>query len=321
VVKSLKFSGAFAEIYNRPFMTFAPDDIEIKEFVPTMRGYDRTEVRAFLRAVAEDVRRLEDRLTERAMIALKAETVPVPVVPVDPPTSSRLEDAIRDLTVAVQRLSTREIAPLGMPEMSNERTETSTRIEAPRHRTESTTARLAGLPTPETVSEIADHFVFAETVTADSRREPKPTLTTKVTSPEIRKSTWDGVERRSARRPWSGSSAGSPSTASDSDGQTNSGNSRAEKKPKHVPQHARSSQNQSLISTFLNQALDHRAKAISSTDAPLDDLVRKHLPEVTEFAPAAKLSAKLPTERPAKLPTNEPEADVPTNVVPLMRAV
>jgi DivIVA domain-containing protein len=254
-------------------MTFAPDDIEIKEFVPTMRGYDRTEVRAFLRAVAEDVRRLEDRLTERALLALKAETVPEPADRLDPPTNSRLEDAIRDLTVAVQRLNTREIGPLAISQMSSE----------------STVPRLAS----------------------------EPILAPKVTTSETHKSTWDGAERRSASRPWSGSSAGTPTTASKPDERMNSSNSRAEKRTKHVPQHARSRENQSLISTFLNQALDHRAKPISSTDAPVDDLVRKQLPEVTKFAPAAKL----PTELPTKLRTNEPESDVPTNVVPLMRAV
>ena len=43
-------------------MPFSPDEIEIKEFVPTLRGYGREEVRAYLRSVSEDVRRLEEQL-------------------------------------------------------------------------------------------------------------------------------------------------------------------------------------------------------------------------------------------------------------------
>jgi DivIVA domain-containing protein len=45
-------------------MPFTPDEIEIKEFVPTLRGYGREEVRAYLRSVSEDVRRLEIQLEE-----------------------------------------------------------------------------------------------------------------------------------------------------------------------------------------------------------------------------------------------------------------
>ena len=37
-------------------MAFSPEEIENKEFLTTLRGYDRDEVRAFLKAVASDVR-------------------------------------------------------------------------------------------------------------------------------------------------------------------------------------------------------------------------------------------------------------------------
>jgi DivIVA domain-containing protein len=38
-------------------MGFSPDEIEVKEFLVGLRGYDRDEVRSFLRAVADDYRR------------------------------------------------------------------------------------------------------------------------------------------------------------------------------------------------------------------------------------------------------------------------
>ena len=55
-------------------MPFSPDEIEIKEFVPTLRGYGREEVRAYLRSVSEDIRRLEQQLE----VAKSAGSNPVP---------------------------------------------------------------------------------------------------------------------------------------------------------------------------------------------------------------------------------------------------
>jgi DivIVA domain-containing protein len=37
-------------------MAFTPEEVENKEFLTTMRGYDKEEVDAFLRAVASDYR-------------------------------------------------------------------------------------------------------------------------------------------------------------------------------------------------------------------------------------------------------------------------
>ena len=37
-------------------MAFTPEEVENKEFLTTMRGYDKEEVDAFLRAVAADYR-------------------------------------------------------------------------------------------------------------------------------------------------------------------------------------------------------------------------------------------------------------------------
>src|SRR5438874_935288 len=43
---------------------FNPEEIEARSFVMVRRGYDAEEVGAFLRAVAEDVRRLQDEVAE-----------------------------------------------------------------------------------------------------------------------------------------------------------------------------------------------------------------------------------------------------------------
>jgi DivIVA domain-containing protein len=101
-------------------MTFAPDDIEIKEFVPTLRGYDRAEVRAYLRAVAEDVRRLEERLNDRSVdeqgiLGAAAATAHVPAALLaevalrahEPSAMKDLERAVRDLTFAIQAIAAR----------------------------------------------------------------------------------------------------------------------------------------------------------------------------------------------------------------------
>lgn len=106
-------------------MAFSPDDIEIKEFVPTLRGYGREEVRAFLRSVAEDVRRLEGQLVE----VRTTSSVSTPTPDANPATAvsstpngvpilhrtgiadlvavNGLQSAITDLTVAIQALASR----------------------------------------------------------------------------------------------------------------------------------------------------------------------------------------------------------------------
>ncbi|HZT64171.1 MAG TPA: DivIVA domain-containing protein [Acidimicrobiales bacterium] len=45
-------------------MTITPEEIEHKQFMPAVRGYDREEVDAFLRAVAADLRRLTGELEQ-----------------------------------------------------------------------------------------------------------------------------------------------------------------------------------------------------------------------------------------------------------------
>ncbi len=132
-------------------MTFAPDDIEIKEFVPTLRGYDRAEVRAYLRAVAEDVRRLEERLNDRSLdeSAAAGAVGPAPQVPAalltevalrsqEPSAMKDLERAVRDLTFAIQAIAARtglidrsahrSLAP-ALPSEGQEQSEHGQRVE------------------------------------------------------------------------------------------------------------------------------------------------------------------------------------------------
>lgn len=65
-------------------MPFAPREIEEKEFLVSLRGYNREEVRAFLRAAAADYRAALDRVDrEESRGDLEAYTrAPSPVVPV-----------------------------------------------------------------------------------------------------------------------------------------------------------------------------------------------------------------------------------------------
>ena len=42
-------------------MPFSPDEIETKQFISTLRGFDKDEVSMFLRAVAADYRRAIER--------------------------------------------------------------------------------------------------------------------------------------------------------------------------------------------------------------------------------------------------------------------
>jgi DivIVA domain-containing protein len=55
-------------------MRFTPEEIEVKEFVTRFRGYDREEVQAFLRLLADDVRRLgvEPQLDRSSEVQLES---------------------------------------------------------------------------------------------------------------------------------------------------------------------------------------------------------------------------------------------------------
>lgn len=165
-------------------MAFAPDDIEIKEFVPTMRGYDRAEVRSFLRAVAEDVRRLEEKLEDQSRRTLEhpapfAHSVAAESAP------SALHDAILELTNAVRLLAHQANAP-----------KINHAVVATPHGS-SPSRTLAPHVTPASPRSLATDGTRVTTVASAA-------------SP-----TWPAVERRSARRPWAGRTAqNSPATAS-----------------------------------------------------------------------------------------------------------
>ena len=49
-------------------MTFQPSEIAEKDFLVTVRGYDRNEVRAFLRAIATQYHSMLELLQERASV-------------------------------------------------------------------------------------------------------------------------------------------------------------------------------------------------------------------------------------------------------------
>jgi DivIVA domain-containing protein len=265
-------------------MTFAPDDIEIKEFVPTLRGYDRTEVRAFLRAVAEDVRRLEDRLAERVQTG----AAPAAAQPAfDTATSTNLEDAIRSLTAAVQSLGRTgagdlravhvpEVVPVAvapvavavapvafadpapLPTVAQARSQTvapaTTEAIAPAGK--KPVERPAAVVPPTTVSQLP----VSQLPVAAPVESPAPPAATSAASEQLRTSTWDGVERRSARRPWSGRGNG------DSTGSTRSTESSGSAKSSAAPRRLRSDGNESLISKFLPKVLNHRPTSDDVTD-------------------------------------------------------
>src|SRR2546430_8318210 len=48
---------------------FMPEELEGRSFVMVRRGYDPDEVGAFLRAVADDIRRLQEEITETRRLA------------------------------------------------------------------------------------------------------------------------------------------------------------------------------------------------------------------------------------------------------------
>jgi DivIVA domain-containing protein len=107
---------------QEPKMPFSPDEIEIKEFVPTLRGYGREEVRAYLRSVSEDVRRLEEQLAAAKSVAQtekpsQATTVAAVEAPLVDPWS--LPESIPSLTgpiSAALRVPSVGLIPTGKPD-------------------------------------------------------------------------------------------------------------------------------------------------------------------------------------------------------------
>lgn len=235
-------------------MTFAPDDIEIKEFVPTMRGYDRTEVRSFLRAVAEDVRRLEERLEDQSRRALENATsaVAAPVAQSRVESApSALQDAIRELTEAVQLLAhqanaSKTAEPTAV--QSTGRTNTGPRGSV----------LLAGLGPQRSSS-------FAAERTAPAASTPSVPAT------------WPNVERRSSQRPWSGRPRRQSTATTSSAPSRSSSTTNLAAEAVAVPR----GENRELIAAFLSQAL-HPNQVSVDTDAVDTDQSSLRYDEVAE---------------------------------------
>lgn len=82
-------------------MPFSPEEISSKHFVVTLRGYDRAEVDAYLRAVASDQTRLLRRISELESPSGRSEG---PVEAGDGDLARLLDDALRAMTELRRRL-------------------------------------------------------------------------------------------------------------------------------------------------------------------------------------------------------------------------
>jgi DivIVA domain-containing protein len=201
-------------------MPFSPDEIEIKEFVPTLRGYGREEVRAYLRSVSEDVRRLEDQLEAAKSSAPALPTKHNPVTPLveqhdhpstelwgpaaEPPTSTfaplglsttdvrlvtDLREALSELTQAIAQLSTQ-----GLPVQlatSVSQSELATNLAA------STPAPLERQTFQERPSPISIPVKFEPPFV-----HVKPPQVANSGLGKRDQIHWDGIDRRGPERPW-----------------------------------------------------------------------------------------------------------------------
>lgn len=70
-------------------MPFSPEEIEHKTFVTVLRGYDKVEVAAFLRAVSADYRRLSEAGAE---IGQPAPAEDAPSAPANLPAVSQVSE-------------------------------------------------------------------------------------------------------------------------------------------------------------------------------------------------------------------------------------
>jgi DivIVA domain-containing protein len=78
---------------------FSPEEIESKEFLVVLRGYDKDEVGSFLRSVADDVRALNDQIAQGGNGAT-TEAAPAPTVapaPVEQAAPAQSGDVFTDL--------------------------------------------------------------------------------------------------------------------------------------------------------------------------------------------------------------------------------
>ncbi len=277
-------------------MTFAPDDIEIKEFVPTMRGYDRTEVRSFLRAVAEDVRRLEEKLEHQKQRSLEHASLPTMVA--QPPTASSvvvdgpaLQDSIRELTQAVKLLALQASLPrLGdtAPPSTPERAKPNVRGSV----------LLAGIDPTRSTSTVPQRVApdgFAPSTEVSSAHAASNGL-------------WTGPERRSSQRPWSGR------PRVESAGATNTSAASTKSSPRAVPH-----QTTPPTDSSTERSTTVGAESITVPRGSNRELIDAYLQQALHPAQASVDSHYVHTDDTAELKGTD---EAPrTNVVPLMRAV
>lgn len=77
-----------------------PDEVRVKEFLPSMRGYDADEVRAFLLAIADTMQELQDVVDRGAAVAAAAPAAP-PAPVADPHLTSKVTRLSEELEVAI----------------------------------------------------------------------------------------------------------------------------------------------------------------------------------------------------------------------------
>jgi DivIVA domain-containing protein len=222
-------------------MHFSPDEIEIKEFVPTLRGYSREEVRAYLRSLAEDVRRLEEALetSRQAERLANLESTGSPYLdrtlghpeaighPVGASLSPLVQneviqsftEAVTALTQAVQVIRTQTER---LDQQSPQTTRHSSAYSAVPTFAWSSRPSHQPLGNPISGTDAALNAATATTTTSAADTETNTATETKTassptTSPAVRRalgfgtagpmtptsSEFQGTDRRSATRPWS----------------------------------------------------------------------------------------------------------------------
>ncbi len=205
-------------------MPFSPDEIEIKEFVPTLRGYGREEVRAYLRSVSEDVRRLEEQLESAKSLAQSSKPSqvanPAPqaaaailtTLTANPSDASStvvlskadlglvvdLKDALSELTQAIARLSsTQGLFATSAGAVSAATPSLHDKHVAPVATAEQRSEQASIIKTPSPTPSFATAAKFEPPFI---RTKPQ----TVANSGLVRSgaTNWEGIDRRGSERPW-----------------------------------------------------------------------------------------------------------------------
>ncbi len=94
-----------------------PDEIRVKEFLPSLRGYDADEVRAFLFSIAETVQQLQQ---QGAAVAAAPAAPPAVTSIADPELSSKVTRLSEELELAIWTMRRLESAVLRLEERLDE---------------------------------------------------------------------------------------------------------------------------------------------------------------------------------------------------------